>query len=56
MSRVDNAKRIVAKKMRGNLALILNDELSSRIAITFRIYPEVGGGGGAFGLTLSESI
>ena len=54
--KVDSAKRIVAKKMREKLVLILNDEIASRIAITFRIYPEVGGGGDAFDMTFYPEI
>ena len=46
--KVDTAKRIVAKKTRERLAAVLSDEIVSRIAISFRIYPEAGVDGGTF--------
>ena len=41
--KVDTAKRIVAKKTREMLAAVLTDEMVSRVAISFRTYPESGG-------------
>ena len=40
---VDTAKRIVAEKTREMLAAVLTDEMVSRVAISFRTYPESGG-------------
>lgn len=53
--KVDIAKRIVAKKTRERLAAVLSDEIMSRIVISFRIYPEAGGGG-SFDMTFFPEL
>ena len=54
--KVDTAKRIVAKKTRERLSAILSDEIVSLIAISFRIYPEVGADGGTFDLSFYPEL
>lgn len=54
--KIDVAKHIVATKTREKLAAVLTDEMVSRIAISFRIYPEGGGGSGAFDMSFYPEI
>ncbi|HBG07407.1 MAG: glycosyl transferase [Geobacteraceae bacterium GWC2_58_44] len=53
--KVDAAKRIIAKKTRERLAEVLTAETVSRIAISFRIYPETGGSG-SFDMTFYPEL
>jgi len=41
--KVDATMQIVAKKTRDRLATVLSAEMMSRVVISFRVYPEVGG-------------
>jgi lipopolysaccharide/colanic/teichoic acid biosynthesis glycosyltransferase len=54
--KIDTVKRIVAKKTRERLAMVLSDEMVSRIVISFRIYPEVGSGSGTFDMTFYPEL
>lgn len=46
--KVADARRVIAGKVREKLKEMLDDEAASLITISFRIYPETGGGDGAF--------
>lgn len=46
--KANDTKKIVSKKIRQRLNEMLDDKMSHRIIISFRLYPETGGKNGAF--------
>lgn len=54
--KIDTAQLIVAKKTREKLAALLNDEMASRITITFRIFPAAGDGSGLFDMAFYPEL
>ena len=54
--KVTDAKRVVAGKIREKLKELFEDEVARRITISFRIYPEAGGGNEAFDMLFFPEI
>ncbi len=54
--KIGTVKHVVAGKIREKLKMVLKDDVARQITISFRIYPETGGSGGAFDMAFYPEI